>query len=64
MSTVHRIKPETCDRCGVKALVRVVLNAGNLDFCGHHYSELEQALQSSALYVFDHRGEASITKER
>lgn len=64
MSTVHRIRPETCDKCGVRAHVRVVLSAGNLDFCGHHYTELEQALQASSLYVFDYRGELSTTKER
>lgn len=64
MSTEHRLRPELCDRCGVRAFVRVVFSAGNLDFCGHHYTELEQALQGTALYVFDHRGEASTTKER
>lgn len=63
-STVHRIRPETCDKCGVRAYVRVVLESGNLDFCGHHYTALEEALQGSALYVFDYRGETSITKER
>jgi hypothetical protein len=37
---------DTCDRCGpaTAALVAVILRAGKLTFCQHHYSRYEAAL--------------------
>jgi hypothetical protein len=41
---------EVCDRCGVPAKVRVVLdNDGELYFCSHHVHEYHDALQRVAL---------------
>jgi len=33
-----------CDRCGVAAKARFVLESGDLLFCGHHTNEYKEAL--------------------
>lgn len=45
---------DRCDRCGARALVRVVLLSGDLYFCGHHYHAHEVALLIHGVHVYDH----------
>ena len=40
---------DRCDRCGAKALVRVVLSSGELLFCGHHAKAYEDKLREKAV---------------
>lgn len=40
---------ETCDRCGARATVHVVLQKGELFFCGHHY--LQHVVKLQAVFV-------------
>jgi hypothetical protein len=40
---------ESCDRCGVRARVRVVLADGVLYFCQHYASEYQTALDQGAI---------------
>lgn len=45
---------DRCDRCAAQAYVRVVLPGGSdLLFCGHHWSQHEQALRPQAEQVVD-----------
>lgn len=39
---------EVCDRCGVRARLRVVLDDGALCFCSHHAREYRAALERVA----------------
>ena len=45
---------DRCDRCNAQALVRVVLPAGELLFCRHHYAKHAAALQPLAVRVDDY----------
>jgi hypothetical protein len=51
------IKPLTqadrCDRCNAQALVRVVLPAGDLQFCGHHFAKHAPSLRPIAERIDD-----------
>lgn len=40
---------DRCDRCGAQALVCVVLDSGELLFCGHHAKAYEQKLRTQAV---------------
>ena len=42
---------DRCDRCGAQALVRAVLPAGELLFCGHHARKHAEALAAVAVQV-------------
>jgi hypothetical protein len=44
---------DRCDACTAQAYVRVYLESGTLDFCGHHYNKFENKL--TALEVRDER---------
>jgi hypothetical protein len=45
---------EFCDRCGVRARVRVVLDdSGELYFCRHHAREYADALRRVAVSLTD-----------
>lgn len=48
---------DRCDRCGVAALVRVVITSTRLPlmFCGHHYGEQAAALRAIAVVTHDER---------
>jgi hypothetical protein len=47
---------DRCDRCGAQAFVRVLLQAGELLFCGHHARANAAVLQDVALLVEDGTG--------
>jgi hypothetical protein len=61
--TVTEITPlesnAVCDVCIAPAFVRVQLNSGNLDFCGHHYAEVEPAMKAAQYPVLDNRSRLS-----
>ena len=43
---------DRCDRCGTQAYVRaVLLNGGELLFCGHHGKEYAEKLKSVSLKI-------------
>ncbi len=44
---------DRCDRCGAQAYVRVVLETGELLFCGHHAKAYEDKLRESAVAWVD-----------
>ncbi|RPF20515.1 DUF7455 domain-containing protein [Myceligenerans xiligouense] len=45
---------DTCDRCGMRARLHVMLdNGGELYFCGHHAREYRAALKLVALTMDD-----------
>jgi hypothetical protein len=44
-----------CDSCSAEAMVLVKGVAGELMFCGHHYSKNEEALKDFAYEVIDER---------
>ena len=45
---------DRCDRCGAQAYVRaVLLNGGELLFCGHHGKEYAEKLKSVASAIQD-----------
>ena len=45
---------DRCDRCGAQAYVRaVLLNGGELLFCGHHGKEYAEGLKAVALKIQD-----------
>lgn len=46
---------DRCDRCLQQARVRVLVKAGELLFCSHHYGDNELALAPYALEVRDER---------
>ena len=43
-----------CDRCIAKAYFLVSLNAGDLYFCGHHFSKYQTTLVDLALNIYGH----------
>ena len=43
-----------CDRCIAKAYFLVSLNAGDLYFCGHHFSNYQNTLVDLALNIYGH----------
>jgi hypothetical protein len=53
---------DRCDRCSAQALVRVEIANGGLEllFCGHHYSEKQDALASVAVVTHDLRGTINV----
>ncbi|BDZ43348.1 hypothetical protein GCM10025865_26470 [Paraoerskovia sediminicola] len=44
---------DRCDRCGAQAYVRVVLEHGELLFCGHHGRAHAAAYEDMATHVQD-----------
>ncbi|CAB5221862.1 hypothetical protein UFOVP359_106 [uncultured Caudovirales phage] len=46
---------DRCDRCGAQAFVLVKGVAGELYFCGHHYSKNEEALIKFSYEIIDER---------
>jgi len=42
---------DRCDRCGAQALVRAVLEHGELLFCGHHARQHAEAIARVAVHV-------------
>ncbi|PJJ74066.1 hypothetical protein CLV28_1555 [Sediminihabitans luteus] len=57
---------DRCDRCGAQAYVRVVLEHGELLFCGHHgrahagaYTELATLVQDETDKLLAEHGSAS-----
>jgi ArsR family metal-binding transcriptional regulator len=50
---VALLPDDTCDRCGpaTRATVAVMLRAGKLTFCKHHYSRFEASLAPLVLGV-------------
>ena len=45
---------DRCDRCGAQAYVRaVLLNGGELMFCGHHGKEYAEKLKTVAAAIQD-----------
>ncbi|ROS73000.1 hypothetical protein [Cellulomonas sp. PhB143] len=44
---------DRCDRCGAQAYVRVVLEHGELLFCGHHARAHAAAYEDLATHVQD-----------
>jgi ribosomal protein L37E len=46
---------DRCDRCGSQAFVLVKGIAGELMFCGHHYTKNQEALGNYAYEVIDER---------
>lgn len=46
---------DRCDRCGSQAFVLVKGIAGELMFCGHHYTKNQEALGKYAYEVIDER---------
>lgn len=46
---------DRCDRCDAQAFVLVKGMSGELYFCGHHYTQHEDALNKFAYEVVDER---------
>lgn len=44
---------DRCDVCGAQAYVSVELSTGELLFCGHHASQMKEALQTVAIKWHD-----------
>lgn len=50
-------KNDRCDYrdCTAQAQARAHLLEGTLDFCGHHFTSIEEALTDQALSILDER---------
>lgn len=64
--TIH----DSCDRCGLttRAIFRVAVGGGTLDFCNHHYNRHAAALTEAGgvvvediSYIFDNEGKVRDT---
>jgi len=44
---------DRCDRCGARAYVVAVFDAGPLSFCAHHGRQYSGALATAAVLVYD-----------
>lgn len=44
---------DRCDRCGAQAYVRILLEGGELLFCGHHAKQYDTALRQVAVDIQD-----------
>ena len=61
--TEHKVLDRTltsfdrCDQCGSQAYFAVLLDAGELYFCRHHYLKNESALKEVAIDIIDQSGE-------
>jgi hypothetical protein len=42
---------DRCDACTAQAYVRVYLESGILDFCGHHYSKFGNTIVSTTKVI-------------
>lgn len=42
---------DRCDLCGAQAMVKAVMQAGDLLFCGHHGRKFRTQLDTTALQV-------------
>lgn len=54
---------DRCDNsgCNAAAYVRVALSAGDLVFCGHHYSNHETALATAGATIRDERKRLTVS---
>ena len=46
---------DRCDSCGAQAFVLVKLISGELTFCGHHYANNQEKLNSQSYDIIDER---------
>lgn len=46
---------DRCDRCSAQAYVRATGVNGELYFCGHHFSGMEESLSKWAFEIIDER---------
>jgi hypothetical protein len=46
---------DRCDRCSAQAYVRATGVNGELYFCGHHFSGMEESLSKWAFEIVDER---------
>jgi hypothetical protein len=46
---------DRCDSCGSQAYVKTMMMAGELLFCGHHFTRFEAKIRSGAITVVDER---------
>jgi hypothetical protein len=46
---------DRCDRCSAQAYVRATGVNGELYFCGHHFSGMEESLSKWAFAIIDER---------
>ena len=46
---------DRCDRCGAEAFVWVDGVAGDMYFCGHHFTKHEDAIRKYAFEILDER---------
>lgn len=44
---------DRCDRCGAQAYVHVLLEAGALLFCAHHWRQHGDAVKANAVAIID-----------
>jgi hypothetical protein len=51
----HLLVADRCDKCGAQAFVIAKFAAGELLFCGHHFSDHELMIRESSFEVIDER---------
>ena len=54
---------DRCDYCGAQAYIWVNGIAGDLLFCGHHFSKNEDKIRSYAFEVIDERHKLEVKRE-
>jgi hypothetical protein len=54
---------DRCDRCSAQAFVLVKMVAGELIFCGHHYTKHQTTLDKMAFEIIDERGSINAKSE-
>jgi len=54
---------DRCDRCNAQAFVLVKMVAGELMFCGHHYTKYQTTLDKMAFEIVDERGSINAKSE-
>ena len=54
---------DRCDRCNAQAFVLVKMVAGELMFCGHHYTKHQTTLDKMAFEIIDERGSINAKSE-
>ena len=51
------LSTDRCDSCAAQAYVRVTNGTSELDFCGHHFTKLGEALDKQGFHIeIDTRG--------
>jgi hypothetical protein len=46
---------DRCDRCGAQAYVAVLLEAGELMFCGHDWAKYKDVIEPKSVKITDER---------